>query len=321
MSNQEEIDKHVLEAKKEMLLSIQGLSSCSCKHDIDDCWHCGERFEIALRDTWYRNTCCEEKRFACPDCMKKKSIKKELHICDTEYPKKKERTFVQYKLLTLEDIDPLTVLMKQLPKLCQYKSNGCDEAYMLCDDMEDHEVQCPYRSTICADLKCNQKIPFIELMDHFNSEHKEFQVEIGTKFSFELPVPHWFGVDKSSFTNRQVNVFGRTFFLVTVFDDPVSMWVYLYGDRDEAKKYFYHIRIRNGMTGQELSAFEQVRSIDESATDVIKNGDAFTNKISKLRKFNVRCKERLKHYVTFDIEIRNMKEEAKDSDVESGISD
>ena len=161
------------------------------------------------------------------------------------------------------------------------------------------------------------------MVDHFKASHSSCPISIESRFNIDVYIADcWLYSDKSFCTHKQINLFNATFYTVSVASESqVAIWVYILGDREEAKKYFYHISIKNGITGQEISGFEQVCSIDEEKDDIIKNDKAFVNKTSKIRKFTIECEKQRKSYATFNVEIRNMKEEAKDSDEESGISD
>ena len=69
--------------------------------------------------------------------------------------------------------------------------------------------------------------------------------------------------------------------------------------------------------GREISAFCQVRSLNESPKTIIENeGDTFMLGLNAAKMFKNENEK-----VKYELQIRNMKEEAKDDDNESGISD
>ena len=88
-------------------------------------------------------------------------------------------------------------------------------------------------------------------------------------------------------------------------------WIYLLGSPDEAKNFYCHISCKNIAKGAKITYFDQVRSVDEDYETIIDNGDAFIIK----RTFNDKEKSEISY------ELRNMKEEAKDKNYESGIDD
>ena len=83
------------------------------------------------------------------------------------------------------------------------------------------------------------------------------------------------------------------------------------GNPEEAKNYFYHVAFKNDASAQEMNFFGQVRSIFQKPLNIRTDGDAFDYSRKKVEK----------KFTEIHFKVRNMKEEAKDSDEESGISD
>ena len=72
-----------------------------------------------------------------------------------------------------------------------------------------------------------------------------------------------------------------------------------------------------GKADREISAFCQVRSLNESWEEIIANReDTFQADIETLKKF-----KQDNQRFDYQFEVRNMKQEAKDENKESGISD
>ena len=93
-------------------------------------------------------------------------------------------------------------------------------------------------------------------------------------------------------------------------------WIYVLGDPDVAKNFYYHVKINNG--GEVEMAFSnQVRSLSEHYNDITKSFQAFFMPIVRVKEFLVDDSQRM----VLEYQIRNMKEEAKDDNEESGVSD
>ena len=91
----------------------------------------------------------------------------------------------------------------------------------------------------------------------------------------------------------------------------------LLGFKEEARNFKYRAVLSDGMVnGDERTFFGQVRSMDENSNDIVKNQNAFV--IGRPTCENFRGVDNSIPYI---IEVRNLKEEAKDDDEESGISD
>ena len=214
------------------------------------------------------------------------------------------------------DIPMVAKLMAQLPIYCKYEKNGCQEILMK-EDMIDHEEVCVYRPINCADLKCTQKFIGMDsshgLMEHLTEVHKGLDVIeekkflITTKIGAELTV--------ALLATTQISAFNFTFFEVGVITDQFMFrWIYILGDPDVAKNFDYHVKIKHGRFEQAFSG--QVRSLSEHYNDITKSFKAFFVPIARVEEFLVADSKLVLEY-----QIRNMKDEAKDDNEESGISD
>ena len=97
----------------------------------------------------------------------------------------------------------------------------------------------------------------------------------------------------------------------------IYKWVYVLALLDEAKKYFFHAYVKNSNGETVLTYYNQVRSLVESHEEVIENENCFIIGVKQAKNF---VKEDTKQ-VDFSMKIRNIKDEAKDEDEESGIDD
>merc|ERR1712062_512750 len=92
-------------------------------------------------------------------------------------------------------------------------------------------------------------------------------------------------------------------------------WIYILADPDVAKNFYYHVKIKNA-SGVELIFNDQVRSLSEYYADITGSFKAFFLPIARVKEFMDDNSQ-----MVFEYQIRNMKEEAKDDNEESGISD
>jgi len=206
----------------------------------------------------------------------------------------------------------LKTLMAQLPVYCKYKSNGCQEILMK-EDMANHEEGCVYRPIYCADLKCTQKSTYHGLMEHFTQVHKDLDVIEKKKFIITSKLGVALTPEKLATT--RISAFDFTFFEVGVITDQfVFKWIYILGDPDLAKNFCYHVKVSNGAFKH--TSDEPVQSVSEHYNDITKSFKAFFLPIARVKEFLDDDSQMVLEY-----QIRNMKEEAKDDNEESGISD
>ena len=100
--------------------------------------------------------------------------------------------------------------------------------------------------------------------------------------------------------------------------DSICLWVTLMGSSDEAENYSSSISIENKI-GKKFNKFNftgSVHTLDEKADDIIASGSLLSIGINTAKR-SLNEKKQL----IFEITIRSLKEEAKDDDNESGISD
>ena len=86
---------------------------------------------------------------------------------------------------------------------------------------------------------------------------------------------------------------------------------------DEAKNFQMHITVKNAMGETAINYHEKVRSVVECHDFIIENDNCFTPSVKKAKKYAMRDTNQ----VDYTIKIRNLKDEAKDEDEESGIDD
>ena len=206
----------------------------------------------------------------------------------------------------------LKTLMAQLPIYCKYKSNGCQEILMK-EDMIKHEQGCVYRPIFCADLNCTQTSTYHGLLEHITQVHKGLDVIEKKKFIITSKV----GVDlkPEKLATTRISAFDFTFFEAgAITDQFMFKWIYILGDPEVAKNFCYHVKVSNGVT--EHTSNEVVQSVSEHFNDITKSFKAFFLPIVRVKEFLDKNSQMVLEY-----QIRNMKEDAKDDNEESGISD
>ena len=124
----------------------------------------------------------------------------------------------------------------------------------------------------------------------------------------------------SSFKPCQITVKNKIFFSVIKIQNGVLYhWVHFYGSPIEAKNYSYTLEYYNDTKTPKVTCTftDQVVSIDETADSIIENGNCFTIFRKAFENKFLLKDDKFK----FSVKIRNLKEEVKDENVESGVSD
>ena len=118
----------------------------------------------------------------------------------------------------------------------------------------------------------------------------------------------------------QITVDKKVFFsVVWILDGVLHHWIQIYGSPSEAKNYSYTLEYYNDTKTPKvtLSFSDQVVSIDETFDKIIENGKCLAIPRKLFEKRFLTDENKFK----FSIEIRNLKEEFKDENIESGVSD
>merc|ERR1712062_429817 len=211
----------------------------------------------------------------------------------------------------------LQTLMAQLPVVCEYKSYGCQEILMK-EDMMKHEQGCLLTPPYCPGLNCTQRSTYHGLMKHVTQVHKGLDVIEKKKFVITSKIDA--SLKSQKLATTRISAFDCTFFEVGTITGVWSgqfmfKWIYILADPNVAKNFYYHVKIKNA-SGVELTFNDQVRSLSESYNDITGSFKAFFIPIARVKEFMDDNSQ-----MVFEYQIRNMKEEAKDDNEESGISD
>ena len=255
---------------------------------------------------WYR---CWDLHPICQDCKGKN----EKCSCDGGHTITNEFCKMTEKLLSIDG----------MKYNCINTKNGCKEVR---DEnaLEDHEPECIYRLVPCL---CNslthecdcEKVTFHEVIQHYEEEMEnvtlfDLKVKISCDWDSEVILA---GVYYYCHP-RKFNLNNQTFLLlrnVKIEDEVENWWVSILGSPNEAKHFSYTLKLFGPKT---TITFEgSVAAIDESFDTLYAAGKCFATPHKAF--IGQLLDEEKKH--EYSLEIRNLKEEIKDENYESGISD
>ena len=268
-------------------------------HEELKCFIC-ENGVSAGKHRWYK---CIQGHTVCQDCKEVKGKKE----CSCSKP------FVEGGHCKMTE--SLLNLDKMQFK-CENLHRGCQENKEK-ESMIFHQTECIYRLVICPGRNCKSQVPFHELLEHMKM-NKAILPEEAVKMTFR---------EKKAFSSKiflaMIEIESKTFLTCLTtskgFTETgmIHYWIYFVGSPQEAKHYSYTLECQNEEGTTKNTFVCQVVSIDETVDSIIRNGNCLNiifSKFSRRDEQNIRV---FKHTVT----IRNLKEEAKDENVESGISD
>ena len=215
-------------------------------------------------------------------------------------------------------------LLQNLPWMCKNYKTGCRESKMDVVDLEHHQVKCIYRQVFCPDnTVCRErKVLFKDVLDHLkiclkktvlnekmpNEEVNKFIVLIDTGLQLEN--------DDSWAPTKMTSTCGGVFFTSKyVKNETLYIWICLLGSSDEAKKFSVTYSVKNKV-GENLIYTGPVHTLDKNYEAIITSGSLLGIGIEAVKRSLDE-----ENGFKFEIIIRNLKEEAKDEDMESGVSD
>jgi len=211
----------------------------------------------------------------------------------------------------------LLTLRTHLPEFCSNKDKGCQEILMK-EEMINHDQECVYRPINCPDLKCNAKVTYHGLLDHFTEVHKDY-ISMDALKKKKFLITSKIGVNLKPtelLPPTRITAFDRTFFEVGIIKDQLMLrWIYILGDPDLAKNFSYTVRVKTENIEMSFSRKVQSLTLSKHYKDIATN-QAFVMPVATVKELLDDTNN-----IVFEYKIRNLKEEAKDEDVESGISD
>ena len=120
--------------------------------------------------------------------------------------------------------------------------------------------------------------------------------------------------ENEKWSPKKFTAFGRTFFDISIIqNNTIYKWIYVLALPDEAKSFQVNIKVKNATGEAVIDYVEKVKSVLECHDFIIENENCFALSVKKAKRDT--------NQVDYAIRIRNLKDEAKDEDVESGIDD
>ena len=255
---------------------------------------------------WYR---CSKLHPICFDCRGKKK-------CSCGELISKEHCQIIENLLNVKGL--------KFQFSCKNKKNGCQDTFSE-SALEEHECGCIYREVPCPFTalyqECNAKVLAKNVIQHFEETHKKMDSSI---FEKKLPRIIKFGPNgcqgiDGHYTPFSFEIEGRSFILVGKIKDKIHhRWVYIIGSPEEAKHFSFVFKLFGKNNPSVSNIFEaNVSAIDESFDTLMDAGKCFS---IPHRSFMAQFVDSDGRH-EFSLDIKNLKEEVKDENYESGISD
>lgn len=217
-------------------------------------------------------------------------------------------------------------LLQDLPWICKNYKNDCREIKADVKELSYHQGKCIFRQVFCPHYFCGRKILYKDVIDHMIIAHKNNLecLNIIEEKAGKLIVNDYrlcmndFDFERDfSWKPTKISCGGDFFFAVTYFVNNIfHFWIYFLGSPDEARNFSSVYSFKN-MIGETFNYGGPVHTLDESISDIIAAGSFFTVPKNAIKRSM--DKEKMESMVVC-ITIRNLKEEAKDDDSESGIS-
>ena len=192
------------------------------------------------------------------------------------------------------------------------------------EDLEHHEGKCIYRQVFCPDLDCpftqdSKNLLFKDVVEHLDTSHEGVFELTATGNTFDgLYLTEICGLENGNTWSlgKFTSSCGALFFTGSkIVKDSFCIWVILMGSSDEAKRYTSTISVTSKI-GEKFNFSGPVHTVDEGADDIITSGSLLTFGVNAAKRSLNEEKQ-----LDFNITIRNLKEEAKDDDMESGVSE
>ena len=262
------------------------------------CQVCEERARPEKKQ-WYR---CLNLHQICQDCKDK------FDLCTCGQPMSNEYCKMTEQLLS----------NRSLKFNCVNTKHGCTVTLPE-NGLKDHESECFFRLVPCPHPwkgACQQKVIFRDVIPHYEKVHEKIE-EKNTSEKIGLSFNDIGVSGKGCYTFPQKFCVKNRVFLLTgrTLSSTVYRWLQFLGSPNEASHFSYSLKF---VSPKATNTFEgKVASIDEDFHSLYKAGKCFAiphenfmaQFVDENRKFE------------YSLEIRNLKEEVKDENYESGISD
>jgi len=218
-------------------------------------------------------------------------------------------------------------ILEDLPIYCANFNAGCREIYVQAkaEDLEAHQLSCIFRKVYCPGCLFNvifkDVSQHLTTCPHFAQSDSLVQVSINTERKKQcviyLPILYdqggRSGLDGNARKIELIN--GVDFYLVGEEEEGICyFWIYFHGSPLEAKNYAYTFTVK-GQDGTKISFYGYVIPLDEDSYVIIEKKAVFTIKGEAMKSFGNEDSK-----LPIEVTIHALKEEAKDDDLESGVS-
>lgn len=206
------------------------------------------------------------------------------------------------------------VLLKNLPWFCRFYKNGCREAFLNERALAGHQLECVYHNIKCSNRLCSKEILFKDYLDHFSECFSSIPPFKSTKVKVEYKVPD---VRDRTWNPARIEAHGFSFFFNFITRNGLcQMWmVMLTCSPDVLKNFEWSLSI-DGADNEGFTFRGKMIPIDKDPEEIHGDREGFLLGCKKAMDFQNRAGGNLEVM----IQIGNLKEEAKDDDVESGVS-
>ena len=246
----------------------------------------------------YRYLCSENNHPLCSDCKNSCPCKSELN------KSKKPCEFI-------------AKMIEEFPWFyCCHNENGCRE--MLKEkEYEDHQQSCIYRSVNCPALACGDKIRVKDVSDHLSIWHPPPVIRpiIVARNEFIMTwVPDYKHYRPRLFYSQD----GNQCYAIC-YEDKLTFffWIYVAVSPVEAKNYECVLSLSN--VSGDLTFRGKVHPLDTHFSTILSNEECLCCGYPTVQRFLTKIED--SEALRMNVKLRNIKEEVKDENVESGVSE
>ena len=211
---------------------------------------------------------------------------------------------------------------------CPHYKTGCRQVFSKSENLEDHRKGCVFRPVYCPLINCKEKVLFLNITEHLTSQHFHLLEKLKSTTSiidvenkkcsiYRSVSPKAIGRNLAGWIPRKIDlIYGVDFYFVgKVVSNIMHAWIYIVGSPLEAKNYAYTMSI-TGKIRDKFTYHGFVKPLDDGPDDIIAKQLVFmvgVEAMKELKDENGNLK--------IDVTIHALKEDAKDTDLESGVED
>jgi len=278
--------------------------------------HLCERAPRPKKPQWYR---CSSSHLICQDCLDSRMI-----LLETQVLMCKCNCKISLQFCRLIE----AVLNIQGKKFkCKNANLGCAQTFVE-DALFSHEKECIFRLVPCPYPKwnkandCDVQVTFKDVIPHYeqstSQKLKSVPKNVVTgKYVKKITLPQNYA-ETGICACCQLEFEGKQFVSSVVFFKRSGLyhhWIHFLGTPTEANQYAFALEYKGPKIASTFVG--EVVSIDEPWDSIVSNYKCFTTPFAN---FKAQFVNEANEY-EYSLKIRNLKEEAKDDTIESGISD